>query len=128
MKVIAIYSKGGGKNGKHTAVDKADAIAGVSYLGVQIYQQHFHRHFRSIPDATAVFQCNHFAFLPSTALLCLLSSKPNLTHSGLELAPADHTDFDILSTALPQLAEVAKLFRKRTSRNGATQRDAEGDF
>ncbi|KAG1813578.1 uncharacterized protein BJ212DRAFT_1241491, partial [Suillus subaureus] len=56
--VIAIYSKGGGKNGKHAAVDKADAIAGVSYLGVHIYQQHFHRHFRSIPDATAMFQCN----------------------------------------------------------------------
>ncbi|KAG0694656.1 hypothetical protein DFH29DRAFT_756901, partial [Suillus ampliporus] len=118
--------KGGGKNGKHAAVDKADAIAGVSYLGVQIYQQHFHRHFRSIPDATAMFQCNHFAFLPSTAFLCLLSSKPNLTRSGLELAPADLTDFDILSTALPQLAEAAKLFRKRTSRNGATQRDEEG--
>ncbi|KAG1791966.1 uncharacterized protein BJ212DRAFT_1417953 [Suillus subaureus] len=103
-------------------------FAGVSYLGVQIYQQHSHRHFRSIPDATAMFQCSHFAFLPSTAFLCLLSSKPNLTRSGLELAPADLTDFDILSTALPQLAEAAKSFRKRTSRNGATQRDEEGDF
>ncbi|KAG2140674.1 hypothetical protein DEU56DRAFT_911741 [Suillus clintonianus] len=108
-RVIAIYSKGGGKNGKHAAVDKADTIAGVSYLGVQIYQQHFRCHFRSIPDATAMYQCNQFAFIPSTAFFYLM-------------------EFDILSTALPQLAEAAKLFRKRTSRNGTTQRDEEGNF
>jgi hypothetical protein len=76
-----------------------------------------------------MFQCNHFVFLPSTAFLCLLSSKPNLMHLGLELVPADLMDFDILlSTTLAYLAEAAKLFCKRISKNRVTQRDVEGNF
>jgi hypothetical protein len=52
----------------------------------------------------------HFAFLLSTAFLCLLSSKPNLPRSGLELVPAGLTDFDILS----QLVKAAKCIHTCT--------------
>jgi hypothetical protein len=50
-------------------------------------------------------------------------------HLGLELVPADLMDFDILlSTTLAYLAEAAKLFCKRISKNRVTQRDVEGNF
>ncbi|KAG0693000.1 hypothetical protein DFH29DRAFT_755564, partial [Suillus ampliporus] len=50
--VVALYSKGGRKNGKHGVVESVDVIAAVSYFGVQLYQQHFCQHFHSLPDAT----------------------------------------------------------------------------
>ncbi|KAF8809095.1 hypothetical protein BYT27DRAFT_7188181 [Phlegmacium glaucopus] len=36
-RVIAIYSKTGGKNGKHAAVTDASNISAVSYLAVQVF-------------------------------------------------------------------------------------------
>ncbi|KAG2145165.1 hypothetical protein DEU56DRAFT_899942 [Suillus clintonianus] len=122
-RVVAIYSKGGGKNGKHGAVESVDAIAAISYLGVQLYQQHFRQYFRSLPDATSIFQCRQFAFLPSTAFLCLLTSAPKVTPSGLELVPADVSAFETLHHASPRLTEAAKLFRKRVVNQTVLQGD-----
>ncbi|KAG2152842.1 hypothetical protein DEU56DRAFT_977227 [Suillus clintonianus] len=122
-RVVAIYSKGGGKNGKHGAVESVDAIAAISYLGVQLYQQHFRQYFRSLPDATSIFQCRQFVFLPSTAFLCLLTSAPKVTPSGLELVPADVSAFETLHHASPRLTEAAKLFRKRVVNQTVLQAD-----
>ena len=36
--VIAIYSKTGGKNGKHAAVTEASNISATSYLVVQVFE------------------------------------------------------------------------------------------
>ncbi|KIJ16759.1 hypothetical protein PAXINDRAFT_46775, partial [Paxillus involutus ATCC 200175] len=51
--VITVYSKGGGKNGKHGAVNSVDHVAAISYVEVQIYQQSFLHQFRAVTDATA---------------------------------------------------------------------------
>jgi hypothetical protein len=39
--VIVIYSKTGGKNGKHAAITDASNISAVSYLAVQVFE-HMH--------------------------------------------------------------------------------------
>ncbi|KAG1833618.1 hypothetical protein F4604DRAFT_1694331 [Suillus subluteus] len=67
-----------------------------------------------------------FAFLPSTAFLCLLTAAPKVTPSGLELAPADISMFEILLHAPPQLIQAAKLFCKRVNQ-AEMDRVIEGD-
>ncbi|KIJ59917.1 hypothetical protein HYDPIDRAFT_170487 [Hydnomerulius pinastri MD-312] len=114
-KVIALYSKGGGKNGKHGAALKADHIAALSYVGVQVYQQYFRQTFRAVTDETAKFQTHQFAFLPSIMFLCTLNSTPEITHSGSELtvSVADLALFEALKRAENNISEAGKLFRKR---------------
>ncbi|KAH7904959.1 hypothetical protein BJ138DRAFT_844658 [Hygrophoropsis aurantiaca] len=88
-KVIAINSKGGGKNGKHAVVSHVDAIAATSSIAVQVYQNLIGLRFHAIPDATALFQTHQFALLLSTSFFCLLSLTPKLTPTGLELNATD---------------------------------------
>ncbi|THU78024.1 hypothetical protein K435DRAFT_590950, partial [Dendrothele bispora CBS 962.96] len=51
--VITMYTKGGGKNGKHAAVTSADNISALSYLAVQLFQHAHHGRFKSIPSITS---------------------------------------------------------------------------
>jgi hypothetical protein len=37
--VIALYSKGGGKNGKHAGVPNVTNVASISYAGFQVFQR-----------------------------------------------------------------------------------------
>ena len=91
--VIAIYSKTGGKNGKHAGVTDASNISAVSYLAVQVFEHMHGRIFRDHPDATATFQTKQFALLSSNAFLCLLSSMPKTIPMGLELDQKDAEQF-----------------------------------
>ncbi|KAF8232513.1 hypothetical protein L208DRAFT_1064247, partial [Tricholoma matsutake] len=52
--VIAIYSKSGGKHGKHEAVSDSSNISAVSHVCVQVFEHMFGRQFRGIPAATAI--------------------------------------------------------------------------
>ncbi|EDR02852.1 uncharacterized protein LACBIDRAFT_307999 [Laccaria bicolor S238N-H82] len=56
--VVAMYSKTGGKNRKHSAITESSTIPAVSYLGVQLFQYRMARQFRSVPDATAILTHN----------------------------------------------------------------------
>ncbi|KAF8225197.1 hypothetical protein L208DRAFT_1075454, partial [Tricholoma matsutake] len=51
--VIAIYSKTGGKNGKHAAITDTSNISAISYLGVQVFKHMHGCLFQDHPDATA---------------------------------------------------------------------------
>jgi len=75
--VIAMYSKTGGKNGRHSAITESSSIAAVfeSYLAVQLFQYRLARQFRSVPNATANFQTKQFLLLSSLQFLCLIDTK-----------------------------------------------------
>ncbi|KIJ92452.1 hypothetical protein K443DRAFT_30663, partial [Laccaria amethystina LaAM-08-1] len=52
--VVAMYSKTGGKNGKHSAITELSSIAAVSYLSVQLFRYRTGGQFHPVPDATAI--------------------------------------------------------------------------
>ncbi|KAF9242624.1 hypothetical protein BU15DRAFT_72734 [Melanogaster broomeanus] len=127
LSVITLYSKGGGKNGKHSAVTRIDSVAGVSYFAVQIFEQQFQALFTAIPAVTAPFQCRQFALIPSTAFFTVLLVRPSdskTIRGGIELDLRDLTTYVTLTNAENQIKEAAKGFRRRDNTN-QTQRDDE---
>ncbi|KAJ7727810.1 hypothetical protein DFH07DRAFT_699573, partial [Mycena maculata] len=58
--VEALYSKGGGKNGKHGAVPEHHNISALLHIDVQIFELVFARQFRAIPQATSALQTYQF--------------------------------------------------------------------
>jgi len=36
--VLALYSKTGGKNGKHSSVSESSNVAAISYMAVQVFE------------------------------------------------------------------------------------------
>ena len=73
--VIALYSKTGGKNGKHSSVSESSNISALSYLAVQAFEHMYAQQFRSIPAATAIFQTRQFIQISAINFLTLLDYK-----------------------------------------------------
>ena len=67
---------------------------------------------RSIPEATSILQTKQFALLSSISFLCLLSSTPNTTAVGIELAQEDAERFKTLLAGKETFKEAMRLFRK----------------
>ena len=105
--MIALYSKGAGKNGKHAAVPAVSDIAAISYASLQIFQ------FRPVTSATVRFGTNHFQLLPSTSLLCRLSASPQVKNNNVEIQTDDLRTFDALERDVKKLEAAMKLFSKR---------------
>ncbi|KAJ7441192.1 hypothetical protein B0H11DRAFT_2292476 [Mycena galericulata] len=114
--VQVMYSKGGGKNGKHNNIDDHTNLSGISHLGTQVYEPFNGRHFRAVTEATASLQTKQFRILAPLTFLCRLSAPPITTATGLELAPADLDLFRDLSknTALSDKAMKQSKSRKKT--------------
>ncbi|KAF9526711.1 hypothetical protein CPB83DRAFT_857329 [Crepidotus variabilis] len=55
-----MYSKSGGKNGKHGDITKSSSISAVSFLAVQIFQPGLTRNFQMVTDTTSTLQTRHF--------------------------------------------------------------------
>jgi hypothetical protein len=113
LKVVALYSKTGGKNSKHESVSDSSNICAVSNVAVQLFEYMHGRQFRSIPEATSIFQTKQFALLGSNAFLCLLSLPPRSTVPGLELSQEDADRFKNLLMHEDKFKEAMRLFRKR---------------
>ena len=111
-----MYSKTGGKNGKHSAITESSSIAAVSYLAVQLFQYRLARQFRSVPDATAIFQTKQFLLLSSLQFLCLVDTKlssAQLTASFIELSSEDVDRYRALRDGQKELTAALKLSKKR---------------
>lgn len=116
--VVALYSKTGGKNGKHSAITESSTITAISYLGVQLYQYRLGRQFRSVPDATAIFQTKQFLLLPSIQFLCLVDSKIPLQQSTspfIDLRSEDLDRYRALRDGQKDLTAALKLWKKRSN-------------
>ena len=111
--MIALYSKGAGKNGKHAAVPAVSDIAAISYAGLHIFQRMHWHIFRPVTSATVRFGTNHFQLLPSTSLLCRLSASPQVKNNNVEIQTDDLRTFDALERDVKKLEAAMKLFLKR---------------
>ena len=116
--VMGMYSKTGGKNGKHADITESSSISAVSYMALEIFRFNVGRQFHPVSDATSRFHTVQFALLPSTSFLCLVDSKPKFKTPQLEpveLLPADFERFRSLKNGADKLQSAMKLFKKRTS-------------
>ena len=119
--MIALYSKGAGKNGKHAAVPAVSNIAAISYVGFQVFQR-MHRHiFRPVTSATVRFGTNHYQLLPSTSLLCRLSASPQVKNNNVEIQTDDLRTFDVLERDVKKVEAAMKLFSKRGKAKAAQE-------
>jgi hypothetical protein len=118
--VVALYTKTG-KNGKHSAINESSNIAAVSYLAVQLFQHRLGPQFRSVPDATALFQTKQFLLLSSIQFLCLIEKKlPQVppsqqSPSFIELLPQDIDRYKALKNGQKELTVALKNSKKHGS-------------
>ena len=110
--VIALYSKGSGKNGKHAAVPNVTNVASVSYAGFQIFQCMHRQLFRPITSATVAFSTNQYLLMPSTSILCRLSAIPQARNNDIEIHSEDWRIYNTLDVSSRQLEATMKLFAK----------------
>lgn len=119
--VITLYSKTGGKYGKHGSVTVSSNVSAISYTGVQVFEHSYALQFRAVPQATVVLQTKQFAHLGSISFLSLLSSIPKVTGVCLEVSQEDGTRFKDLLAGQGSLFKAMRLFRKRVKGSGAAE-------
>ncbi|KLO09998.1 hypothetical protein SCHPADRAFT_819503 [Schizopora paradoxa] len=112
VKVVSLYSKGGGKNGKHADVDAVEHLAGASYISVQVFEHSHVRSFRNIPDDFRNLTVYEFAHLPSLQFLALLANPIKETKTGIEISVGDANFWTLLSK---WTATISACVTKRAS-------------
>jgi hypothetical protein len=117
-----MYSKGGGKYGKHSNIDEHVNLSGISNLGTQIYEPFQGGQFRAITEATASLQTKQFRLLAPFTFLYRLSASPKTTSTGIELTAADLTIFQDLSRNIKSFDAAVKQSRSR-KKKGDTEAD-----
>ncbi|KAK1226504.1 Methionine--tRNA ligase, mitochondrial [Marasmius sp. AFHP31] len=97
-RVLEVYCKGGGKNGRHESKSESSNIAAVSYLVVQIFEVWTGRMFRAVPAALAFskLKAKRFSLLSSQVFLCILADPPRVQGGNLSLTARDWSMFSAL--------------------------------
>lgn len=116
--VLSIYSKSGGKNGKHAYTPQAENISGVSYMSVQVFEQSSGVLFNSIPRSLRWLGAHKFAHLPSTMFLRVLDHTPLEERDipSIKLRPLDLEHFVNLKTKRTAiLAALKELNGRKTT-------------
>ncbi|KAJ6597313.1 hypothetical protein B0H10DRAFT_2197023 [Mycena sp. CBHHK59/15] len=108
-----MYSKGGGKHGKHNNIDEHTNLSGLSYIGAQVYDPFLGSQFRAHTAATARLYTKQFRLLPPFTFLCRLLATPKKTEVGLELASADMALFRDLKKDIKSFDTAVKSSRSR---------------
>ncbi|KAJ7814952.1 hypothetical protein B0H14DRAFT_2603776 [Mycena olivaceomarginata] len=106
--VQAMYSKGGGKHGKHNNIDDHANLSGISHLGTQVYEPFQGCQFRAITEATASLQTSQFRLLVPFTFLYRLSGATKITPTGIELTAADLALFRELSKDIKSFDAAVK--------------------
>ncbi|KAJ7438890.1 hypothetical protein B0H11DRAFT_2356551 [Mycena galericulata] len=109
-KVLSVYSKTGGKNGRHAWVSDCSSIAAASNIPTQVYEHMTSgRQFRAIPQALQGLRVPQFALIPSSAFLCLLTNSPEPVNMiGIKLSAADGALYKKLNDRLADVVEAVK--------------------
>ena len=116
--VLALYSKTGGKNGKHSSVSESSNISAISYHGGSSFRTHVCSTILLCAGchvaAMAIFQTCQFLLLSALHFWMLLDYKESSQQqtSILELSPADLDRFHTLQKANKQLQAAFKLSKK----------------
>ncbi|KAK7035181.1 hypothetical protein R3P38DRAFT_2772186 [Favolaschia claudopus] len=125
--VFEMYSKGGGKYGKHEPVTDSSNISALSKISVQVYEHGHGAQFRAITTATAVVQTKQFAHVEPFQFVCLLSSHPKIVPAGIELGLDDINRFKTLLRGSDRFENAMKLFRKRGKKAGVGMGEDSGE-
>ncbi|KAM6503057.1 hypothetical protein JOM56_003034 [Amanita muscaria] len=116
--VHAIYSKTGGKNGKHAAVTDKSNVASISYMVVQLFEPALQSSmatltFRDRPERLALLNVKEYALITSPQFLLLLSHAPVVSSTGLTLSSDDSAAFMDLNKLSKNLKKVMEIFRRK---------------
>ncbi|KAJ7197304.1 hypothetical protein GGX14DRAFT_375313 [Mycena pura] len=84
--VIALYSKAGGKGGRHDWVPQLENIGQLSYAVVRTYQHTGSRSFRCIHRDVAMIGVSMFAHLASGAILVHIEDTVSVNERGADLS------------------------------------------
>ncbi|KAF8872673.1 hypothetical protein CPB84DRAFT_1829734 [Gymnopilus junonius] len=127
-KVLTVYSKGGGKNGKHGYVDSVSSVAAASNIVIQVFQYHFGSRFYDKPHMSHPFpQLYCFDIIPSTLFLCTLHSSPIAGQLGLEVSSEDITLFKALRNKQEEIGKAIKVFNQRKKTSNSETVDVDDD-
>ncbi|KIM82043.1 hypothetical protein PILCRDRAFT_71289, partial [Piloderma croceum F 1598] len=114
--VLSIYTKSGGKNGKHCWIGEASTIMAVSYMPVQLFEYMISHHFCAILQALNSMQISQFTHLPSRSFLCLLD-EAQTTLVGLHnlwILLTDGNRFDCLKGKVQNIVlAIIELHRRQ---------------
>ncbi|KAI0664773.1 hypothetical protein C8Q70DRAFT_904467 [Cubamyces menziesii] len=119
-RVLAVYSRDGGKNGKHSWRPSVDHIGLVSYVAIQVYEPIHSTQFRAILRRMAPYQTFTFALISADLFLRVLPGEHTLSADRRTLT-LDTSVLDALQrlqqpTTLTNLSlaikELGKLRRK----------------
>jgi hypothetical protein len=97
--VLSVFSKSGGKNGKHGWVPQVTTITSASNIAIQVFQSLGHRRFRVSHSTMASNLCiKRFRLLASAYFLCALTNVPKFYNSDtfLEISEDDARTFSDL--------------------------------
>jgi hypothetical protein len=109
--VIALYLKGGRKNGKHTAVLDVINIARVFLMLASLLKICIVSSSDQSCQQKSLFP-QTYLLLPSTTFLCMLSTIPQVKNNNLEIHAENLQTYDILEDSLEMLEAKMKLFTK----------------
>ena len=84
--VLSIYSKGGGKAGRHDWVPQVPGIGKISYILAQTFEHSGGRSFRRIHRASSMLGVSRFAHLPSGSILVRIPDLVKLTPAMAEVS------------------------------------------
>ena len=85
-KVLSIYSKSGGKNGKHGWVAQVTSIASASNLVIRLFRPMFRHQFRiQYTNAFNSLAIKRYALLQNTNILFMFSTTPKISETFLHL-------------------------------------------
>ncbi|KAI0629632.1 hypothetical protein C8Q77DRAFT_1065756 [Trametes polyzona] len=130
-RVLAMYTRGGGKAGFHSSQEEVKSIGLISYLVVQLYEHAFNRRFRAIHQELSTLQIYKFLHIPSDDVLLRLPAECTLSQDQrtLDVDACAHDIFSRLASAtvLPGIREATKLLAITRRRGRQTEgEDDEG--
>lgn len=111
FQVLSIYSKGGGKGGKHCLVPEVQNITAASNIAVQVFEHHFGLHFNEKFPSHPLAKLKTFDFLHSSSFLCALGAVPLNVENGLKISNDDMKIFLYLKKNQITIARAVKDFK-----------------
>ena len=112
--VLSIYSKSGGKNGKHGWVPQVTSITSASNLAVQLFQPSFRNQFRiQHIDASNALVIKRYALLQSTDFLFMLSTAPKISETFLQLREVDYERYRKFHSFRQNIGSAIKVMKGR---------------
>ncbi|KAF7371887.1 hypothetical protein MVEN_00046000 [Mycena venus] len=108
-RVITIYSKGGGKGGKHEYVSSVDSIGRISYVFTQTFLHSAGRMFQRLHSASASLGISRFAHLPAGSIILRISDQVKLKGNMAEVMPATALKYKELQSEQRELVRMVTV-------------------